>query len=159
MAARCCCARSTNASSCLPRLAACFEDRRDPERIEHQVGELVSQRVYALALGYEDLNDHDELRRRGLVSARPCGSGRRRRRSESREHGRILALYRLFPLPFDLVDYRDSHTGDMDKLLDEVVGDPAAAGFALSMQFGNQRPTNRSFCHPVGRPSTVATTP
>ena len=52
----------------LPRLAACFEDRRDPERIEHQVGELVSQRVYGLALGYEDLNDHDELRRDPLLA-------------------------------------------------------------------------------------------
>ena len=43
-------------------MATCFEDRRDPQRIEHRVGELVSQRVYALALGYEDLNDHDQLR-------------------------------------------------------------------------------------------------
>ena len=42
----------------LPRLAACFEDRRDPKLIEHQVSELLAQRVYALALGYEDLNDH-----------------------------------------------------------------------------------------------------
>ena len=46
----------------LPRLAACFDDRRDPQRIEHSVEQLVSQLVYALALGYEDLNDHDELR-------------------------------------------------------------------------------------------------
>ena len=38
----------------LPRVAACCEDRRDPQ--------LLAQRVYALALGYEDLNDHDELR-------------------------------------------------------------------------------------------------
>ena len=52
----------------LPRLAACFEDRSDPEHIEHQVGELVSQRVYALALGYEDLNDHDELRQDPLLA-------------------------------------------------------------------------------------------
>ncbi len=35
----------------LPRLADCFEDRRDPKLIEHQVGELLAQRVYALALG------------------------------------------------------------------------------------------------------------
>ena len=52
----------------LGRLAACFEDRRDPERIEHRVGELVSQRVYALALGYEDLNDHDQLRSDPLLA-------------------------------------------------------------------------------------------
>ncbi len=36
------------------RFAACFTDHRDPERIEHTVGELVAQRVYGLALGYED---------------------------------------------------------------------------------------------------------
>ena len=52
----------------LPRLADCFEDRRDPKLIEHQVSELLAQRVYALALGYEDLNDHDELRRDPLLA-------------------------------------------------------------------------------------------
>lgn len=46
----------------LDRLAACFTDRRNPLFTKHSVGELVSQRVYALALGYEDLNDHDQLR-------------------------------------------------------------------------------------------------
>ena len=46
----------------LARLAECFIDRRDPELIRHPVHELVAQRVYALALGYEDLNDHDQLR-------------------------------------------------------------------------------------------------
>ncbi len=44
------------------RLAACFRDRRKPELIEHEVATLVGQRVFAMALGYEDLNDHDELR-------------------------------------------------------------------------------------------------
>lgn len=42
--------------------AKCFEDLRDPDLIEHTVTELVGQRIYGLALGYEDLNDHDELR-------------------------------------------------------------------------------------------------
>ena len=45
------------------RFAACFNDHSDPERIEHSVGELLAQRIFALALGYEDLNDHDELRK------------------------------------------------------------------------------------------------
>jgi Transposase DDE domain group 1 len=45
------------------RLAACFSDYRKPERIEHRVATLVGQRVFGIALGYEDLNDHDELRR------------------------------------------------------------------------------------------------
>ena len=44
------------------RFAACFMDRRDPRYIEHRVATLVGQRVHGIALGYEDLNDHDELR-------------------------------------------------------------------------------------------------
>jgi DDE family transposase len=46
----------------IDRLAACFTDRRRAELIEHEVVTLVGQRVFALALGYEDLNDHDDLR-------------------------------------------------------------------------------------------------
>jgi hypothetical protein len=46
----------------LPRLADCFLDGREPERVEHSVQEMVSQRVYGLALGYEDVNDHEQLR-------------------------------------------------------------------------------------------------
>jgi hypothetical protein len=44
------------------RLAGCFRDARRQELIEHSVQTLVGQRVFAMALGYEDLNDHDELR-------------------------------------------------------------------------------------------------
>jgi hypothetical protein len=44
------------------RFARCFVDGRNPGLIEHEVKTLVGQRVLALALGYEDLNDHDELR-------------------------------------------------------------------------------------------------
>ena len=43
-------------------MASCFDDVRCPELIEHQVVTLVGQRVFGIALGYEDLNDHDELR-------------------------------------------------------------------------------------------------
>jgi len=59
----------------LPRLAACFEDRRSPWLISHRVEELVSQRVYGLALGYEDLSDHDQLREDPLLAVL---SGKRR---------------------------------------------------------------------------------
>src|SRR2546429_7029956 len=45
------------------RFAACFTDYRRPELIEHRVATLIGQRVFGIALGYEDLNDHDELRR------------------------------------------------------------------------------------------------
>ena len=45
------------------RFAECFIDRRDPRYVEHQVATLVGHRIFGLALGYEDLNDHDELRK------------------------------------------------------------------------------------------------
>jgi hypothetical protein len=45
------------------RFAQCFTDRRDPRYVEHSVETLVGQRVFGLVLGYEDLNDHDELRK------------------------------------------------------------------------------------------------
>ena len=45
------------------RFAACFTDRRDPRFVEHEIETLVGQRIFGLALGYEDLNDHDELRK------------------------------------------------------------------------------------------------
>lgn len=51
----------------LGRLADCFVDRRDPARVEHTVAEMVAQRVYGLALGYEDLNDHEQLRHDPLL--------------------------------------------------------------------------------------------
>jgi len=50
------------------QLAACFRDYRNPDLIEHSVEELVAQRVYGLALGYEDLNDHEELRKDPLLA-------------------------------------------------------------------------------------------
>jgi Transposase DDE domain group 1 len=52
----------------LHRFAACFTDQRDPLRIEHSVEQLVKQRIYGLALGYEDLNDHERLRRDPLLA-------------------------------------------------------------------------------------------
>jgi len=60
--------RETDRSLGLTRkLAACFTDRRRPDRIEHTVEELVAQRVHAIALGYEDLNDHATLRNDPLL--------------------------------------------------------------------------------------------
>jgi hypothetical protein len=50
------------------RFAACFRDVRRAELIEHEVVTLVGQRVFGIALGYEDLNDHDELRHDPLMA-------------------------------------------------------------------------------------------
>jgi hypothetical protein len=47
----------------LPRLAGCFLDGRNRKLVEHSVLEMLSQRIYGFALGYEDLNDHEQLRK------------------------------------------------------------------------------------------------
>jgi hypothetical protein len=74
------------------QFAACFTDHRNPDLVEHTLEELIAQRVYALALGYEDLNDHDDLRRDPLLAtivgkADPTGTARRR----PRDRGKALA--------------------------------------------------------------------
>jgi hypothetical protein len=76
----------------IARFAGCFSDHREAERIEHTVRELVAQRVYGLALGYEDLNDHDELRRDPLLAVLaekedPTGESRKR----EQDRGKALA--------------------------------------------------------------------
>ncbi len=76
----------------LAGFAGCFRDRRDPRLIEHTVGELLGQRVYGLCLGYEDLNDHDQLRTDPMLAvavdkADPLGEDRR----QARDRGKALA--------------------------------------------------------------------
>jgi hypothetical protein len=53
----------------LKQFSACFEDHRDPRRIEHTVEELVAQRVLGILCGYEDLNDHATLRYDPLLAS------------------------------------------------------------------------------------------
>ena len=62
MPVRCCWAETDRAIRLTDRFTACFTDARVAELVEHQVSTLVLQRVVGIALGYEDLNDHDELR-------------------------------------------------------------------------------------------------
>jgi len=74
------------------RFADCFTDHRDPDLIEHTTYDLVAQRVFALALGYEDLNDHDTLRLDPLLAIMvgkddPAGEDRAR----ERDRGKALA--------------------------------------------------------------------
>ena len=74
------------------RIAACFKDYRDSKRIEHPTRDLLAQRILALALGYEDLNDHDLLKRDPLLAAIV---GKKdllgKQRSRSRDAGNPLA--------------------------------------------------------------------
>ena len=88
------------------RFADCFQDLRRPERIEHSVHDLVAQRVMGVALGYEDVSDHDELRRDPMLALlvgkrEPDG----RDRCRGRDKGKALAgkstLNRLELTPAD----------------------------------------------------------
>ena len=76
----------------IKQFADCFTDHRDPELIEHTAEELIAQRIYALALGYADLNDHDDLRHDPLLAVLvgqldPLGQQRLRQR----DRGKALA--------------------------------------------------------------------
>src|SRR5258708_16974268 len=74
------------------RFAACFTDYRKADQIEHPLLDLVMQRLFGLALGYEDLNDHDDLRRDPMLAValgKDDVKGEQRRRAQDR--GKALA--------------------------------------------------------------------
>jgi Transposase DDE domain group 1 len=52
----------------LERLANCLTDKRAADRVEHSLSSMLAQRIFGLALGYEDLNDHEQLRRDPLFA-------------------------------------------------------------------------------------------
>src|SRR5205814_2044930 len=91
----------------LKRLASgCFRDYRNEDRIEHAVESLIRQRVYGIALGYEDLNDHDSLRHdvvMGLLSEKqdPSGAGSVREKDQGKPIAGKSTLNRLELTPED----------------------------------------------------------
>ncbi len=90
----------------LQRLAQRFEDHRDIDLIEHSVEELVKQRVMGIALGYEDLNDHDRLRSDPLLAlvvdkADPRGLDRVRLRDRGKALAGKSTLNRLELTPWN----------------------------------------------------------
>jgi len=92
--------QADRASGLIDRFAECFEDHRAPDRVEHSVRDLVAQRVLGLALGYEDLNDHDDLRRDPLLALVVGkvdleGEGRRHQRDAGRPLAGKSTLNRL----------------------------------------------------------------
>jgi len=92
--------KTDQALGLLARASGCFVDHRDGDRIEHSVEHLLRQRVFGLALGYEDLNDHDELSRDPMLAAvvgkvEPTGQSRRCRRDRRRPLAGKSTLNRL----------------------------------------------------------------
>jgi Transposase DDE domain group 1 len=76
----------------LEQFARCFTDHRDPDLVEHTLPELLKQRIFGLCLGYEDLNDHDQLRHDPLLAVLvdkkdPQGE----KRIRARDRGKALA--------------------------------------------------------------------
>lgn len=106
----------------LQRLAQGFTDHRDPDLIEHTTPQLLRQRVYALALGYEDLNDHDILRTDPLLAALvgktdPTGQDRLRPRDQGKPLAGKSTLNRLELTPADAT---------ADARYKKIVADPDA---------------------------------
>jgi hypothetical protein len=103
-------------------MAACFKDHRDPALVEHSLYALIAQRVYGLTLGYEDLNDHDQLRADPLLAvlvnhSDPTGHTRWRERDRGKALAGKSTLNRLeLTLP-------DAGPGTRYK---KIVYDPAA---------------------------------
>jgi hypothetical protein len=90
----------------LKRFAACFMDHRAPELIEHAVEHLVRQRVFGIACGYEDLNDHAALRDDPLLAAvvgkaDPLGRDRREKKDQGHPLASSSTLNRLELTPAD----------------------------------------------------------
>lgn len=79
----------TRRTGVMRQLAACFTDHRDPARIEHSVEELLTQRVFGIICGYEDLNDHERLRDDSLLAlavGKKDATGEDRKRERDRGH-------------------------------------------------------------------------
>lgn len=94
------------ATRMMERVAACFCDGRDPSRAEHSVLSMVAQRIYGLALGYEDLNDHELLRSDPLLAVLagktdPLGQDRVRERDRGHALAGKSTLNRLEQSPLE----------------------------------------------------------
>jgi len=90
----------------IERFAHCFTDFRSHKRIDHKLKELLAQRIYGIALGYEDLNDHDRLRCDPLLAALvgktdPLGESRKREEDKGKAMAGKSTLNRLELTPAD----------------------------------------------------------
>jgi len=132
-------------------LAGCFDDRRDARFVEHGVAELVAQRLYALALGYEDLNDHADLRRDPLLAVAankpdPLGTNR-----QTSDQGRALAAPATLQRMESAIDHPRSR-------YHKLAVAPVALR-ALLLQQGIRTPSSPPGSIPAERPKRPPQTP
>jgi hypothetical protein len=119
---------AASATRMMERVASCFRDARDPARCEHGIHTLVAQRIYGLALGYEDLNDHDQLRRDPLLAvlvgkADPMGQSRIRERDRGCALAGKSTLNRLEQAPLSYEEERYHRIAYDAKQLDGLLVD------------------------------------
>jgi len=91
----------------LPRLTECFLDGRNPDQVEHSIQEMLSRRIYGLALGYEDLNDHEQLRKNpvfGVLAGREELGTPLAGKMNRMELGAVKDLYKKITFWKDSVD-------------------------------------------------------
>ena len=120
----------------LHEFARCFTDHRDPNRTEHTLEQLLAQRIYGIALGYEDLNDHDELRKDPLLavvagSKDPMGTDRARARDVGKALAGKSTLNRL-----ELSESESAHSDRYKKIAADA---PQIDRFMVSMFIRSQK--------------------
>jgi hypothetical protein len=108
----------------MQRFAGCFTDYRDRDLTEHGVEKLVGQRIYGLALGYEDLNDHEQLRRDPLLDMLV----------EKREPGRELLHFKE-----EVADEENACTQPISCFVELQIADhlPLCKAYIHSIQIGH----------------------
>ena len=142
------------------RFAECFADSRAPELIEHTVGTMVGQRIFALALGYEDLFNHDQLRHDPTMAVLAISSTLKNamsRQAQGRGRAPGADLSRSKPARAWLAHGRDAERGA------GVIADIEASGGTatfpiMKSSLGNAAPGN----HPgsgIGRDKTARDEP
>ena len=120
-------ARTDDAIDLIGRFAACFDDARMPDLIEHSLRSMLMQRIFGIALGWEDLLDHDTLRRDPVLAA--CAGKLSARRADCEALAGKSTLNRLEHAPEQPGRYhRIGHDGAaIERLLVDLFLDAHAA--------------------------------
>ena len=142
----------------MDRFAACFHDDRRQDLIEHEVVTLVGQRVFGIALGYEDLNDHDDLRHDPMMAVL-AGKLAARREDCAPVAGKStlnrLELSRLEPTRYHKISHNPIA---IKRLLVDLFLEAHAAGRRARSSSISMRPTIRCTGTRRGGSSTAITT-